>query len=186
MEGRAIAQSLSRRLARFVSIGEARFGERVFLRDRPIPTPAGIGGGDVEQRHAARFRQRNRVARSGHVDGVVFLVGQIEADSRSAVDQEVVRLGDPCAPAEMRLRDIARQRLDRDVRPVIGADVAVAMDETGHPVPLPQKARADLAAQEAGGTGYEDVQQQAAGAEASDVGPVAPKGTATPQSGKTP
>jgi hypothetical protein len=60
------------------------------------------------------------------------------------------------------------------------------MDETGHPVPLPQKARADLAAQEAGGTGYEDVQQQAAGAEASDVGPVAPKGTATPQSGKTP
>ena len=144
----------------------------------------------MEQRHAARFRQRNRVARSGHVDGVVFLVGQIEADSRSAVDQEVVRLGDPrevrLAPAEMRLRDIARQRLDRDVRPVIGADIAIAMDEPGHAVPIRDKARADLAAQEAGGTGYEDFQQQAVGAEVSDAGPVAPNGTATPQSGKTP
>ena len=60
------------------------------------------------------------------------------------------------------------------------------MDEPGHAVPIRDKARADLAAQEAGGTGYEDVQQQAAGAEASDAGPVAPNGTATPQSGKTP
>ena len=144
----------------------------------------------MQQLHPARFGQVDRMARSGDVDGVVFLVGQIETNGRSAVDQKVVRLGDPCvvrlAPAEALLRHVAGNRLDRDRRPVIGADVVVAVDEPGHPVPLRQKARADLAAQKAGGTGDEDGQQQAAGADVSEANPVAPNGTATPQSGKTP
>ena len=144
----------------------------------------------MQQLHPARLRQRNRMARAGDVDGFVLFLRQVETDGRGAVDQELVRLGDPCvvrlAPAEALLRHVAGNRLDRDRRPVIRADVVVAVDEPGHPVPHRRKARADLAAQKAGGTGDEDGQQQAAGADVSDAGPVAPNGTATPQSGKTP
>ena len=89
-------------------------------------------------------------------------------------------------PAQPILRDIARDHaIYGDDLPVIAADFGRFVDQRSDAMAALDQACADLAADQSGGSGDEDVQQQAAGEAGVSRSP-APKGTAIPQSGNTP
>ena len=83
-----------------------------------------------------------------------------------------------------RVKNVAFEKFDI-VRLQPGS-VARRTDKGSDVVAISLQCLHDVRTEMSGRTGYEDFQQQAVGAEVSDAGPVAPNGTATPQSGKTP
>ena len=177
---------LARRLARLITIGEARAVGHRALRDTPFGQPADIGGGDVQEPRAMRFGQRQRILRALDIDRVIIRLGQIEPDARRAVDHEIDGARRTGLQSQPVLLDVPLVRArHRHKRAVIAAHLRVAMDERVDAMPGFGQTRADFAADQPGGTGDEDVQQQ--GASATGAAPSAcPNGLATPQPGKMP
>ena len=141
----------------------------------------------MQQPCTARLRKRDHIRRAAGVGRLVLRVGQVETDRGRTVDNQIVRLRQPvegrCVQPQTVLPDIARHRLgNRHLAAVVRAHLGVAVDQRGHPLPRRNQPRADLAADQPGGTRYKNpAQQQPPPVATWGVAPAS--GNSVPQSG---
>ena len=124
-----------------------------------------------------------RVTCSLHIDGAQNLFRRIKFQAGGAMDQQIMRSG---SEAHEWRGDIAAGYLKLfDKRAIIAAHVGRAANQRGNAVPLRDKPRTNFAADQSGGSGHQNLQQQG-GSLLPGLASDCPKGTAVPQPGNTP